>query len=115
MILELKGYGLNCIAENKEQFYTESAFYHAVKKALQAKGFDIIKIGQRRIAKDGHLISNDYILTERKRLYCFYDNYYSIRNIAKEFNTNGAAILSLHLLNCDEIPAQLKEKLTEAI
>lgn len=68
--------------EGDKPIYGESALYHAIKKALQAQGHDVIK---KCPDKDGHMFSAPYYLRERKWKFFVYDGDYAIRDLAKDF------------------------------
>jgi hypothetical protein len=81
--------------DGDKTIYTETAFFHAVKKILNSQGHDLIK---KNMEKDGHMMSAPYYLRDRKWKYCFYDGEYAIRDIAKEYRCSGKARLLYHEL-----------------
>lgn len=85
-----------------DKFYSETAFFHAVKtvlnrdhKAPDGERFDLIK---KLMYKDGHLFGDDhsYYLRDRKWRFCIYDGFWAVRDICKEFNANGTVALTIH-------------------
>jgi hypothetical protein len=67
--------------------YTETAFWHKLKKTLNYNfEYDLVK---KEISKDGHMMGPCYYLRDRRWRYCFRDNLYCSRNIAKDFNEQG--------------------------
>lgn len=81
---------------DKERFKNESAFWFALKLWLNInEKRDLVK---RVMSKDGHMVGGDgypYYLRDRKWRYCVMDNYYAIRDLAKEFNSAGTVRLLL--------------------
>ncbi len=70
----------------------ESAFWHAVKKALRCKGQDVIK---KEMVKDGHMVSEHvFYVRSRKvnapRAIMVWDPNYAIRNVAKDLRESGS-------------------------
>ena len=66
-----------------EKFPTETAWWYALKKVLNAQGHDLIK---KVMSKDGHLVGTDtypYYLRDRKHRYCFHDGEYALRLVHK--------------------------------
>lgn len=66
-----------------EKFYTESAWWYALKIRLKEQGHDLIK---KVTSKDGHMVGGDtypYYLRDRKKRYCFYDGDYCLRFVYK--------------------------------
>ena len=61
----------------------ESAFFYALRTLVKSFGHDVIK---KCPAKDGALTSMPYYLRERKGDWAIVDNYYAIRNAAKDYN-----------------------------
>lgn len=62
-----------------KKFYTESAWWYALKIHLNDQGHDLIK---KVMSKDGHMVGGDthpYYLRDRKKGYCFYDGDYCLR------------------------------------
>ena len=83
-----------------DRFYSESAFWHALKKALnnghtfRGEKLDLIK---KLMWKDGHLVDDhEYYLRDRKGRYCIFDRDYNIRDLAKEFNRAMYVSLAIH-------------------
>jgi hypothetical protein len=77
-----------------EKFYTESAWWYALKIHLNDQGYDLIK---KVMSKDGHMVGGDtypyylrdrkkrycFYLRDRKKRYCFYDGDYCLRFVYK--------------------------------
>jgi len=74
----------------KERHRNESALYYGIKQELNKRGFDVIK---RCPGRDGHLFSASYYIRDRKWRFCFTDDNYAIRDLAKEFNAKGVVEL----------------------
>jgi hypothetical protein len=86
MKIEITKNSLIARAENdREKYYTESALYFVIKKELNKRGYDVIK---RCPGKDGHLTSAPYYIRDRKNKFCWIDNNYAIKDLAKDFNNN---------------------------
>lgn len=87
MNITFLGNGIRLMKTDRK-YYTETALYYAAKKALQAIGLDVIKGCP---AKDGHMFGDNYTfyIRDRKRRYCFFDNFYAVRDAAKDFNSIG--------------------------
>lgn len=92
MKLQFTQYGVTVISEG-EKIYGESAFFHAVKKAMQAQGLDVIK---KAPDKDGHLLSDPYYLRDRKWKFAYTDGQSAIRDPAKAFREDGEVYLMKH-------------------
>ena len=78
----------------------ESQLLYAVKKILNARGYDLIK---KRMWKDGHLWGDDttqYLRTRKpsgnplKDIYIFND-YWQIRGAEEDFNKEGRTVLAV--------------------
>ena len=84
------------------KFPTESAFWYALKKVLEAgpkdpegKTFDLVK---KVMSKDGHLVGGDgypYYLRDRKWGFCIMDSDYAVRDITQELKDNGVVHLRI--------------------
>ena len=64
-----------------KKFYTESAWWYALKIHLNDQGHDLIK---KVMSKDGHMVGGDthpYYLRDRKFNYCYWDGDYSLRDV----------------------------------
>jgi hypothetical protein len=72
--------------KSDKRITNESALWYKVKCMLNKRGYDLVK---KEPAKDGHLTGAPYYLRDRKDKFCFHDEMYMIRNIAKDFNHNG--------------------------
>jgi hypothetical protein len=73
-----------------KKYYKETAFWHDLKKAMQAMGFDVIK---KLMYKDGHMVDdNQHYLRDRKWGYCVYDGEHAIRLVHEP----ERVILQLH-------------------
>ena len=84
------------------KFPTESAFWYALKKVLEAgprdpegKSFDLVK---KVMSKDGHLVGGDgypYYLRDRKWGFCIMDPNYAVRDITQELKDKGIVLLQI--------------------
>ena len=84
------------------KFPTESAFWYALKKVLEAgprdpegKSFDLVK---KIMSKDGHLVGGDtypYYLRDRKWRYCIHDPNYAVRDLVEELYRTGSITLRI--------------------
>lgn len=77
----------------------DSRFLYHVKKALIARGHDVIK---KRMWRDGHLTADTQQYIRSRKLeggFMIYDPDYAIRDLTKEFNKTGHVILSR--VNCE--------------
>ena len=83
-------YGLLIIKEKTDRVYTESALFYRVKCILNKRGQDLVK---KAPATDGNLTDAPYYLRDRKGRYCYYDDQYMLRDIAKDFMVNGQVTL----------------------
>lgn len=64
-----------------KKFPTESAWWFALKKLLQAQGKDVVK---RLMWRDGHMCSDEiYYLRDRKKRFCFFDPNYALRLVTE--------------------------------
>jgi len=90
-----KSTSINVYADG-EKYYTESAFYHALKKELIKMGYDVIK---KLIQKDGHLMGDRYMyyIRERKWNWCLVDPHYAINDINKRFNEDRKVDMHFHI------------------
>ncbi len=79
-------YGLLVEKEQGDRVRTESALWYKVKQILNKRGHDLVK---KAPEKDGHLTSAPYYLRDRKGRYCYHDELYQIRDLAKDFNHEG--------------------------
>ncbi|WP_422451921.1 hypothetical protein [Endozoicomonas sp. ALC066] len=74
--------------ENDPPIYTESAFYHKLKLALQAQGHGVVK---KLMWKDGHLMGDDKLPYIRSRTprkdpeLMIFDPAWAVRDIAKDY------------------------------
>jgi len=92
MKLEYTETGVEITAED-ERFYTESALFHAIKKAMQADGLDVIK---KRPDRDGHMLSAPYYLRDRKWQFAYTDPMSAVYDLAKSFREDGHIWLQKH-------------------
>lgn len=88
-------------APKPDKFPTETAFYHALKKALNFHGYlfrgEKFNLVKKLMWKDGHLVDDtQYYLRDAKGRYCIYDPEYAVRDIAKHFNKHEFVTLSIH-------------------
>ena len=63
------------------KFYTESAWWYALKIHLKEQGHDLIK---KVMSKDGHMVGGDthpYYLRDREFNYAYWDEDYSLRDV----------------------------------
>ena len=83
-------------ADKGEKYYTESAFWYALKKLLISKGYDVIK---RNMEQDGHIMGDKYIFYVRDREwdFCLFDHAYAIRAVNKDFNEDREVTLSYRI------------------
>ena len=93
MLISEQGNHLKIKKQEGDRFYTESALYNAVKKALNLKGHDLVK---RRAWQDGIMFGGDELLylRDRKKRYCFIDLDYAINELAQTFNRMGFCSLT---------------------
>ena len=76
-------YGNHLEVVRDRPYPTESAWWYALKKELNAQGHDLIK---KVMSKDGHLVGGDtypYYLRDRRSRYCFHDPEYALRLVHK--------------------------------
>lgn len=79
-------------SSSTERFYADTAFFYALKVAMQAAGLDVIK---RRMWKDGHMVDDcDYYIRDRKWRFCVHDADSQIRAVYTAFNDNRAVNLT---------------------
>jgi hypothetical protein len=106
MIITLLPSGnIRCTRFNgSERYYTESAFYYAVRKKLNGLGLDVIK---RRPDKDGHLTSAEYYIRDRKGRFAWFDTQYMIRSNNNRFE--DGVTLAVH----GDLPEDVIKLLTE--
>jgi hypothetical protein len=106
MSLSVKFDGRHVIASTcpDTKFYSESAFWFALKKELnanhnhQGEGFDLVK---KVMSRDGHMVGGDsypYYLRDRKGRYCIHDAAYALRDVAVEINTIGSVHVTMESL-----------------
>ena len=87
---------INCVVTREagdRKPYTESALLHAIKKALNDRGHDLVK---RIMAKDGHMVGGDtgpHYLRDRKRRYCIWDDAYAVRLLHETYKAEGRVVL----------------------
>ena len=82
---------------DSRKIYSESAFWHAVKRELQKQGYDVIK---KLMWKDGHLVDdNQYYVRTRKvnkpESFMVYQTDFAIRFAYEDYNTLGMTRLSV--------------------
>jgi len=76
----------------------ESGLFHAIKKHLNAKGFDLIK---KRMHKDGHLVDEmqqylrSRVIKENLRNIYIYNNRWAIEGAEEDYNTTGITELRI--------------------
>lgn len=92
MKLEFSPFDVKVIAEG-ETFYTESALFHAIKKAMIAEGLDVIK---KRPDKDGHMLSAPYYIRDRKWRFAYTDPLSACYDLAKSLRDDGHVRLQYH-------------------
>jgi hypothetical protein len=76
------------------KIYSESAFWHAVKRELQKQGYDVIK---KLMWKDEHLVDDtQYYVRSRKYTpdsFMLSQNDYAIRFVYDRYNSDGEVTL----------------------
>jgi hypothetical protein len=78
-------------SDDKEKYRTETAFFYALKLAMQANGLDVVK---KRMWKDGHMTDNyNLYIRDRKWKYCVVDPQHCVRAIYTEFNENRSVTM----------------------
>lgn len=60
----------------------ESDFFYKLKNILNRKGLDLIK---KKPEKDGHMFSAPYYLRARDWSFAIVDNFYALRDAAKQY------------------------------
>lgn len=87
------------LEEGDKKQYTDSAYFHHIKKALNEQNpkNNVIK---KRMYKDGHMVSDDqqYIRTRNLKSpesFCVFWNRHAIAPFYKELNDNGEVVLSV--------------------
>lgn len=107
MKVKLKGHTLSVTKEEKEVFYSETAFYYSLKIFLKSLGLDVIKQNNKQLGKEGHLTGLPFAITDRNRKFIIFDNDYCLRNIAKDFNLLGNVKLAVEFEN-EEVLSKLQ-------
>ena len=86
----LVGGSIAIYRDDEPKIYSESAFWHAVKRELQKQGYDVIK---KLMWKDGHLKDdNEYYVRSRKYLpdsFMISQTDYAIRSVYDDYNKEG--------------------------
>ena len=94
-------------APKPDKFYSESAFWYALKKTLERDGYRLIAdepvdLVKKVMSKDGHLVGGDtypYYLRDRKWRYCIHDSEYAVRDLCEQFNRTGSVTLRIEPLS----------------
>lgn len=94
MRIVAKGNYVSVLADpGEKRVVSESAFWYALKKKLQALGHDAIK---KLMSKDHHLVSDGiYYVRHRKGRWMLHDGSYALRLLHEEYNKRGAVELNL--------------------
>ena len=95
MQLEFSPFDVKIISDG-EEFYSESALFYAIKKAMNAEGLDVIK---KNPAKDEHMLSAPYYLRDRKWKFAYTDPLAATYDLAKSFREDGHIRLQFHKWN----------------